>query len=191
MVEMTEKTQGELLVKEIPYLRAFAISLAGSITAADDLVQETLVKAWTHFDSFDTFSPGSSLRAWLITILRNTFYSNYRKHHREVQDTDGFYSQQVAVRGGQESRLEMEDFRKALDKLSPEHREVLVMIGVTELSYDEAAKICGVATGTIKSRVNRARAKLADILGLTGVEEIGPDAIDSAATTKPQSKHAS
>lgn len=184
---MTGKSPTDQLLSEIPYLRAFAISLSGSVTTADDLVQDTLVKAWTKFDSFQ---PGTNLRAWLITILRNNFYSLYRKHKREVQDTDGIYAARVAVRGGQESRLEVADFRKALDQLSPEHREVLIMIGVTELSYEEAAEVCGVALGTIKSRVNRARANLAQILGLTGVEDIGPDAVNSgilAMTTSRRS----
>ncbi len=182
---MTGKSPTELLVAEIPYLRAFAISLSGSVTTADDLVQDTLVKAWSKFDSFQ---PGTNLRAWLITILRNNFYSLYRKHKREVQDTDGMYAAQVAVRGGQESRLDVADFRKALDQLAPEHREVLIMIGVTELSYEEAAEVCGVALGTIKSRVNRARAKLAQILGLAGVEDIGPDAVSSAILVRAASR---
>ena len=169
---MSDRSITDILVAEIPYLRAFAISLSGSVTTADDLVQETLIKAWTKFDSF---AVGTNLRAWLITILRNHFYSVYRKHRREVQDSDGIFAEQLAVRGGQESRLQMEDFKKAMEQLSPEHREVLVMIGITELSYDDAAEICGVAVGTIKSRVHRARARLAELLGLRGIDDIGPD----------------
>jgi RNA polymerase sigma-70 factor, ECF subfamily len=165
---MSEGGFGERLVAEIPYLRAFAISLSGSMTAADDLVQETLVKAWAHSDSFET---GTNLRAWLVTILRNTYFSTYRKQSREVQDSDGLYAEQIQVRGGQESKLEVDDMRRALAKLVPEHREILLMIGITELSYEEAAVICGVAVGTIKSRLNRARAKLAEHLGLTNAKQ--------------------
>ena len=185
---MSGKSVTDMLVAEIPYLRAFAISLSGSLNSADDLVQDTLVKAWTKFDSFE---PGTNLRAWLITILRNNFYSIHRKYRREVPDADGIHASQVAVRGGQESHLELEDFRKALDQLAPEHREVLVMIGVTELSYEEAALACGVAVGTIKSRAHRARARLAEIMGLTGSDDIGPDAISSGILTKPASKFVS
>jgi len=183
---MNEKSRTDLLVAEIPYLRAFAISLSGSLNSADDLVQDTLLKAWSKFD---TFQPGSNLRAWLITILRNNFYSIYRKRRREVQDSDGKYAEQLSVRGGQESRLEMDDFRRAMELLSPEHREILMMIGVTELSYEEAAQICGVAVGTIKSRVNRARTRLAQILGLASTSDIGPDAVSSGIHSQPVSKY--
>jgi DNA-directed RNA polymerase specialized sigma24 family protein len=81
---------GAMLVKEISYIRGFAISLAGSVTAADDLVQDTLIRALVHRNTFDLESPTRNVRAWLITILHNAFYSSYRKHNREVQDTNGF-----------------------------------------------------------------------------------------------------
>ena len=162
----------EGLIAELPNLRAFGVSLCGSVTQADDLVQETMLKAWGNCEKFQ---PGTSLRAWLFTILRNTYYSLYRKRGREVQDSDGTYAQRLTVSGEQESALDLADFRKALAKLSEEHREVLIMVGASGLSYEEAADICGVAVGTIKSRVNRARAKLADLLGITGVDDIGPD----------------
>ena len=182
---MNAKSTTELLVAEIPYLRAFAISLSGSMNAADDLVQDTLVKAWSKFDSFE---PGTNLCAWLITILRNNFYSLYRKYRREVQDSDGVHAAQVAVRGDQDSHMEMEDFRQALDQLAPEHREVLVMIGVTELSYEDAAAICGVAVGTIKSRVHRARARLAQIMDLAGADDIGAAPVDAGILVRPRSR---
>lgn len=181
-----EKSPTDLLLAEIPHLRAFAISLSGSLNAADDLVQDTLVKAWEHFDSFE---PGTNLRAWLITILRNNFCSIYRKHRREVQDIDGGYASQLSVRGAQEGRLELNDFRHALDQLPPEHREIVVLVGVTEMSYEEAAEICGIPKGTVKSRLNRARAKLVKLLGLTSVEDIGPDPISSGILCKPTSRH--
>jgi len=177
---MTEKTPTELLVAEIPYLRAFAISLSGSIHSADDLVQDTLVKAWSKFD---TFAPGTNLRAWLITILRNNFYSIYRKRRSEVQDVDGMYAEQLSVRGGQESGLEMREFRRALEQLSEEHREVLLMVGVMGFSYEEAAEICKCAVGTMKSRVSRARTRLQDVLKISGEADYGPDAVSAQVTT--------
>jgi RNA polymerase sigma-70 factor, ECF subfamily len=162
----------ERLIGEIPNLRAFATSLSGSLQQADDLVQDTLLKAWSHADSF---AEGTNIRAWLFTILRNTYYSLYRRRGREVQDTDGLYSSKVAVSGGQESAIDLADFRIALAKLPEEQREVLIMVGATGLSYEETAEICGVAVGTIKSRVNRARVKLAEMLGMTNPHDIGSD----------------
>jgi RNA polymerase sigma-70 factor (ECF subfamily) len=155
------------LIAEIPNLRAFAASLSGSVTLADDVVQDTLLRAWSNSDKFQE---GTNLRAWLFTILRNTYYSHYRKRAREVQDTDGMYAGRLAVAGDQISHLELADFRKALAKLPPEQREALTMIGATGLSYEEAAEICGVAIGTIKSRLNRARTKLAELLSAEGLE---------------------
>lgn len=162
----------EKLIKEIPNLRAFAASLSGSMQTADDLVQDTLLKAWANADKF---TEGTNLRAWVFTILRNTYYSMYRRRGREVQDTDGIYSSRVAVSGGQDGVIDLADFRIALAKLPEEQREVLIMVGATGLSYEEAAEVCGVAVGTIKSRVNRARTKLAELLGIDSASDIGPD----------------
>ena len=160
------------LLKEIPNLRAFAASVSGSIQTADDLVQDTLVKAWANSEKFEE---GTSMRAWLFTILRNTFYSLYRKRGREVQDSDGIYAERLATHGAQEGHMDLADFRRALAQLPEEQREVLIMVGASGLSYEEAAEICGVAIGTIKSRVNRARVKLADMLQISNVDDIGPD----------------
>ncbi len=154
-------------------MRAFAVSLCGNFATADDLVQDALLKAWGHAASFQ---PGTNMRAWLFTILRNTFYSLYRKRTREVPDPDGEYAERLSVPPAQEAGIEMSEFRRALAKLSDEHREVLVMVGASGMSYEETAEICGVAVGTIKSRVNRARARLGALLGIDGAEEIGPDA---------------
>jgi len=157
------------LLAEIRNLRAFAISLSGSVTLADDLVQETLLRAWANSDKFQ---PGTSLRAWLFTILRNIYYSNYRKRAREVQDSDGFYARRLTVPGDQESHLDLEDFRRALTMLPVEQREVLTLIGASGLSYEEAAEVCEVGIGTIKSRLSRARAKLVEILGLEETSDL-------------------
>ena len=151
------------LLAEIRNLRAFAISLSGSVSLADDLVQESLLRAWSNSEKFQ---PGTSLRAWLFTILRNIYYSNYRKRSREVQDSDGFYARRLTVPGDQESHLDLEDFRNAMTKLPAEQREVLTLIGASGLSYEEAAVVCQVGIGTIKSRLSRARAKLVELLEL-------------------------
>jgi RNA polymerase sigma-70 factor, ECF subfamily len=162
----------ERLVKEIPGLRAFAVSLCGSMQNADDLVQDTLLKAWGASRSF---VEGTNLRAWLFTILRNTYFSLYRKRGREVQDVDGLRAERLAVPPEQNSAVDLTDFRKALAKLSEEQREVLILVGASGLSYEEAAAISGVAVGTVKSRVNRARVRLAELLGIETVEDLGPD----------------
>jgi RNA polymerase sigma-70 factor (ECF subfamily) len=160
------------LIAEMPRLRAFSVSLCGSFHQADDLVQDVLLKAWTNADSF---TEGTNMRAWLFTIARNAFYSLYRKRGREVQDVDGIYSANLAVAPTQDGIVELADFRIALAKLPDEQREVLVMVGASGLSYEQAAEICGVAVGTIKSRVNRARTKLGQLLGIDDVSDIGPD----------------
>jgi RNA polymerase sigma-70 factor, ECF subfamily len=160
------------LVKEIPNLRAFAASLSGSLQNADDLVQDTLLKAWANAASFQH---GTNLRAWLFTILRNTYYSIYRKRGREVEDKDGAYSERLATPASQDGVVDLADFRLALARLPEEQREALIMIGATGLSYEEAAAIAEVAVGTIKSRVNRARARLAELLGIADGSELGPD----------------
>ena len=162
----------ELLIAEIPGLRAFAASLCGSMQPVDDLVQDTLLKAWSHSNSFEM---GSNLRAWLFTILRNTYFSSYRRQGREVQDTDGLIEQRLSVSGSQESAIDLADFRNALAKLPEEQREVLIMVGASGLSYEEAATVCGVAVGTIKSRVNRARARIAALLGIAGPHDYAAD----------------
>lgn len=156
----------------IPSLRAFAASLVGVGDRADDLVQEALMKAWTNLGSF---TEGTNLRAWLFTILRNTFYSSYRKTKREVQDVDGIYSNNLAEHPQQDGHLDFEDFRKALDTLPSDQREALILIGASGFSYEEAAEICDCAIGTMKSRVNRARTKLAEILSVHSADEYGPD----------------
>jgi RNA polymerase sigma-70 factor (ECF subfamily) len=149
-------------VAEIGSLRAFAVSLCGDKERADDLVQETLFKAWNHLDSF---KEGTNLKAWLFTILRNTYFSERRKQRREVEDADGAYAARLATQPAQHGHMEMQDFRAALSQLPDDQREALVLVGAAGFSYEEAAEISGCAVGTIKSRVNRARNRLADTLG--------------------------
>jgi RNA polymerase sigma-70 factor, ECF subfamily len=145
------------MLAAVPSLRAFAISLSGSHDRADDLVQDTLMRAWKNVDRFE---PGTNLNAWLFTILRNLFHSEYRKRKREVEDPEGVHAARLATRPEQGARLDFEDFQRALAKLQPDQREALLLVGAEGFSYEEAAKICNVAVGTVKSRVNRARKKL-------------------------------
>jgi len=162
------------LLGTIPNLRAFAVSLTHNTDRADDLVQETLVKAW---DKHESFQPGTNLKAWLFTILRNEFYSQMRKRGREVQDTDGAMTARMAVHPSQHGSVDLEDFRAALRTLPEDQREAIILIGASGFSYEEAADICGCAVGTIKSRVSRARTRLQEILGVSGEADYGPDAI--------------
>jgi RNA polymerase sigma-70 factor (ECF subfamily) len=157
------------LPEHLGALRAFAISLTRNVAAADDLVQDTIVKAWTNLDKFQ---PGSNLRAWLFTILRNTFYSDKRKTRREVADPEGIYAAALCEKPSHDGRLALADFRRAFDRLSPEHREVLILVGASGFAYEEASVMMGVAVGTVKSRANRARARLAEMLGLEEGEEL-------------------
>ncbi|GLK74766.1 RNA polymerase sigma factor [Methylopila jiangsuensis] len=158
----------ELLV-HIPSLRAFAVSLSGQIDRADDLVQETLVKAWRNLGSY---TEGTNMRAWLFTILRNVYISDIRRRKREVQDTDGMFAERVSVPPQQNGHMDLADFQKALASLPDEQREALILIGAAEFSYEEAAEIANCAVGTVKSRVNRARNALTRKLNLD-VNEIG------------------
>jgi len=162
----------EAMLAAVPSLRAFAISLSGNIDRADDLVQETLLRAIANIDSFQ---PGTNMSAWMFTILRNLFRSEYRKRRREFDDTDGSYAESLKTHPEQNSRLEFQEFRAALAKLPPDQREALILVGASGFSYEEAAAICECAVGTIKSRVNRARTRLADLLAIEGAEDFGPD----------------
>jgi RNA polymerase sigma-70 factor, ECF subfamily len=153
----------EEMLATVPRLRAFAVSLSGNVDRADDLVQETLLRAWSHLDSFE---PGSNMSAWLFTILRNLFRSEYRKRRREVEDADGVYSERLSSMPEQPGHIEMREFRTALTQLPEDQREALILVGASGFAYDEAAQICNCAVGTIKSRVHRARTQLAKILAL-------------------------
>jgi RNA polymerase sigma-70 factor (ECF subfamily) len=167
------------LIAMIPNLRAFAFSLCGQHERADDLVQETLLKAWSHLDSFQA---GTNLRAWLFTILRNTFFSEMRKRRRESEDADGKGVDSLSVAPAQQGHVDMQDLHKALDLLPPHQREALILVGAAGMSYEEVAEIAKCAVGTVKSRVNRARSRLAELLGVDGAEAFGPDFATGAIT---------
>ncbi|MDF3605170.1 RNA polymerase sigma factor [Paracoccus sp. DMF-8] len=157
------------LVDHLPALRAFALSLSRDGAMADDLVQDTIVKAWTNIEKFQV---GTNLRAWLFTILRNTFYSARRKTRREVNDTDGVHAARMSTRPDHDGRLALNDFRAAFEKLPDEQREALLLVGASGFSYEEAAEMTGVAVGTVKSRANRGRRRLAELLQLEDGEEL-------------------
>lgn len=157
------------LASAIPKLRAFAISLARDASKADDLVQDTILKAWSNIEKFD---PATNLDAWLFTILRNTFYSSLRKTRREVQDSDGVHAATLSVKPAHDGHLAMQEFQRAFDQLSPEHREVLILVGASGFSCEEASAMMGVAIGTVKSRASRARKRLAELLHLKDGEDM-------------------
>ena len=157
------------LVDHLPALRAFALSLTRESASADDLVQDTIVKAWTNIEKFQA---GTNLRAWLFTILRNTFYSARRKTRREVSDTDGIHAARQATRPEHDGRLAMNDFKVAFEQLPDEQREALILVGGSGFSYEEAASMTGVAVGTVKSRANRGRRRLAELLQMAEGEEL-------------------
>ncbi len=168
----------EEMVSHIPALRAFARSLAKDSSRADDLVQETVLKAWSNLNSFTT---GTNMRAWLFTILRNTFYSEFRKIRHEVEDIDGKFAAQVADKPTQDGVMEMRDFERAFAQLPADQREALTLVGASGLTYEEAAEICECAVGTIKSRVNRARARLSEMLNMDEDNEMVAPIADASS----------
>ncbi len=166
------------MLDTIPHLRAFAISLTGNITHADDLVQSALLRGLEYLDKYQ---PGTNMQAWLFTILRNQFYTERRKSRREVEDPDGMMAGNLAVMPGQGAHLDFADMQAALARLSVEQREALLLVAAEGVSYEEAAQICGTNLGTIKSRINRARTRLAELLEVTSEEDFGPDRLVRAS----------
>ena len=142
-------------------LRGFARSLSGNRDRADDLVQETLAKAIANREKY---RQGTNLHAWLVTILRNQFYSEGRRRWREVSDAEGTYAARLTESPVHDSRMEMREFLGALQVLPIDQREALVLVGASGLSYEEAAEVLGTRVGTVKSRVSRARARLDALL---------------------------
>jgi RNA polymerase sigma-70 factor (ECF subfamily) len=145
------------LIACVPHLRAFARFLTGNRERADDLVQDTVVRALTAAHQFQR---GTNLKAWMFTILRNQHYNDVRKTRIRLQSLDDPSIDEPAAPATQDARLEFGDFRRAFWQLAENQREVLILIGASGLSYEEAAKVCNCPTGTIKSRVSRARREL-------------------------------
>ena len=149
------------LLELVPFLRAFARSLCGNRDMADDLAQETLVKAW---QSRNMFAQGTNLKAWLFTILRNQFYSDRRRAWRQAPWDQDAAERIPGSSAEQTWAAELSDTARALARLSDEQREALILVGAGGFSYEAAAAICNCAVGTVKSRVARARKSLLSIL---------------------------
>lgn len=149
------------LTAVIPHLRAFARGLCGRPDYADDLVQDTMLKAWAARARFE---PGTNMRAWTFVILRNLFLTEVRRN-RFRGDYDEVVAERILVEAaGQEAPIHLADMRRALMTLPPERREALLLVGAGGFSYEEAAAIAQCAVGTMKSRVGRARAALSRTL---------------------------
>ncbi len=151
----------DTLPDHLPALRAFAISLCGDGTAADDLVQDTIIKAWTNIDKFQA---GTNMRAWTFIILRNHYLSQMRRSRFRGDWDDLTADRILAAPASQDKHVELSDMQRALLQLPQPQREALILVGAGGFAYEEAAEICGVAVGTIKSRVARGRAALEQIL---------------------------
>ncbi|MEE7442412.1 sigma-70 family RNA polymerase sigma factor [Methylobacterium oryzae] len=172
-----EKAFQASLLALVPNLQRFARSLLRSHVGADDLLQNTLLRAWR---SRASFAPGTNLEAWLFTIMRNQFYNEHRKRGREVQDEDGAQAERMVSLPEQGGHLDLSDVQAALDRLAPPMRQALVLVAIENLTYEETAAVMQCRIGTVKSRVWRARTQLAEMLGYTGLE-VGSDDIMLAA----------
>ncbi|ALA19205.1 MULTISPECIES: sigma-70 family RNA polymerase sigma factor [Chelatococcus] len=149
------------IVALIPALRAFARTFCRNTSDADDLVQETLTKALAKIEQFE---PGTSLKSWLFTIMRNTFYTQAKLARREAPGVSDCASTRLRVDATQEWSTRGRELHEAIQRLPPQHREIIVLVGVLGMSYEEAGEICGCALGTVKSRLSRARLRLLEEL---------------------------
>jgi RNA polymerase sigma-70 factor (ECF subfamily) len=165
---MRDEQQGDLhqnIIEQLPHLRAFAILLTHDRSFADDLVQETAMRALAHADQFQ---PGTNFKAWVTTILRNSYFNVVRQRNRVAPMSDLAAEDEPATSGGQEEHLDLCDFARAFNCLPAGQREALLLVGASGFSYEAAAEITGCAVGTMKSRVARGRIQLARILGGEG-----------------------
>ena len=176
------------LVALIPHLRAFARSLTGDATAADDLAQEAMMKAW---DARASFQMGTNMKAWTFMILRNQFYSERRRSWRASQlDQEAAERTLVAV-DNPEAQVALDELRLSLAMLPAEQREALILVGAGGFAYEEAADICGCAVGTVKSRVSRARRALQAVLAEGGYDRDGAPAGDAMRSILDESERLS
>ena len=149
------------LLDVLPHLRAFARGLSGRADFADDLVQEAAIKAWS---ARDRYQAGTNMRAWTFAILRNHYLSELRRSKRQTDLDDGAAERMLVMEADQEGPIHLDDMEGALQQLAPERREAVLLVGASGFSYEEAAEIAGCPIGTMKSRVARARADLAQML---------------------------
>lgn len=177
--EIQPRADRENIAALIPAMRAFARTFYPDPTDADDLVQDTLLKGLAHLDKFE---PGTRMKSWLFTIMRNTFYNRIRKEKRERPGVADCVSVKPKVSATQEWSARGRELAEALNRLPPTHREIIMLICVLGTPYDAAAEICGCEIGTIKSRLHRARSSLLTELGedsfgsvLQGVSETVDD----------------
>jgi RNA polymerase sigma-70 factor (ECF subfamily) len=175
-----DPTVEKAMLAAVPDLHGFAIALCRRADRADDLVQEALLHA---IDKIESFTPGTNMSAWLSTILRNNFCNEFRKRRREVSDSGEYLAGTMAAQPEQESRIRFAEFRGALAKLPDDQRAALLLVGASGLSYDEAAEICRCPVGTIKSRTNRGRVRLAELMSIDTADDLGPDRTVQAALT--------
>ena len=166
------------LLAIIPQLRSFARGLCGNRDLADDLAQDAMTRAWAARTSYQQ---GTNFRAWIFMILRNQFYTTIRKNSRMVSWDPEIAERLLVVDASQHDSINVDDVAKALQKLSVEQREVLMLIGANGLSYEEAAEVMGCAIGTIKSRLARGRVALSALIN-------GPDDLDDGLAKQPSGK---
>jgi RNA polymerase sigma-70 factor (ECF subfamily) len=157
IVPLDDDTFKQRLAETIPHLRAFGYSLCGKMDVADDLVQDTMLKAWA---ARARFRPDTSMRAWTFVILRNCYISQMRRNKFTAPYDEGVAERTLTSNSDQQSPLHLEDVRMALLQLGADQREAIILVGAGGFSYEEAAEICNCAVGTMKSRVSRARAAL-------------------------------
>ena len=149
------------ITEHIPRLRRYARALVGDRYVADDLVQDTLERAW---NKFHLWRPGSDLRAWLFTIMHNVFVNQARRRRYEVEELTDEMSA-AAVRATQGDQLELQDVDRVLRSISPEQREVVLLVAVEQLTYEEVSRALDVPIGTVMSRLSRARERMRQLLG--------------------------
>jgi RNA polymerase sigma-70 factor, ECF subfamily len=167
------------LVGLIPHLRAFARTLCGDPTAADDLAQDAMLKAW---DARASFEMGTNMKAWTFMILRNQFYSEKRRSWRQSQLDQEVAERTLIAVDDPEAPVALDELRQGLAMLPPEQREALILVGAGGFAYEEAAAICDCAVGTVKSRVSRARRALQGILESGAYRRDGSSASEAMAT---------
>ncbi|MFM5929278.1 MAG: sigma-70 family RNA polymerase sigma factor [Novosphingobium sp.] len=149
------------LTRIAPHLRGFARSLCGCPDRADDLAQEAMLKAWSARGSYRA---GTNFKAWMFTILRNQFYSETRRARFTGEYDEEMAERTLRTKGGQEECLELADVVRALSEMPETYRDALILAAIGDFSYEEISEICGIALGTVKSRICRARAMLASTI---------------------------
>jgi RNA polymerase sigma-70 factor (ECF subfamily) len=149
------------IIEHVPHLRRYARALTGDLASAEDLVQDTIERGWKRMG---LWRPGSNLRAWLFTIMHNLYVNQLKAGHLRTSTGAEQHAHDVSVPPPQENQLELIDLNRALQRLPHEQREVVLLIGLEQLSYSEAAKILGVPIGTVMSRLSRGREQLRAIM---------------------------